>query len=1068
MKRATLLGPWLRCPTMDSAQRPGSIRSVASNSSIGSCVSLSRRPRTKARSRTVTGSSSRSEDHPQSPTDSILPYLNDLAVQDPSMEPATVVITTLPQPPSSSEQPEIRSSDAASSALSSQEPSPAAATVVEPSQPPYTGKQVYLEPFFYTAYVNSNHATVQKSKAIKVASSLPHLNTGYQPPPSAFSRDPALTPIGNVRDSVSTQQSGTSSSLYPPSTSTASGPGSPTSRLSMSDRIDQLILPPVVPEVNDVQEYDSDDVSYRLRLLVKNNYFLPPAHSKPSPEDFASASPTTVRKASTPFLDLFRGKSKSKSSTSPRHSPVFDSAVPMLRTTSDSIVTPYGLRTQQPRSSSQMPRLSPCLPCTSPRGRVVVVREKMNDIAVAAKQAEQDLKTRGVRIDQGSQKAKQELIDDVIDPTDAVDMPLLSPSYPFAVQASALHGLGVLDSVGAAVLADRLPPPKNPNLSTSFDSAEDSWRKALLHEAVHHSLDNTPDISSFSHILGASTPLGSPRSKRTDLPSRTDPPSNTAKMIQQRIIARPIIDIPIKHTRKKSQASTSKGQDGSFLSLNSTQASGRPSSYFPERVDTPSGPMTPLGPPPRRYFVNTAHSLSQSDLISHPSSEAWDKSMSQGSPHNTLRRTVSSPLLAEGYESLPTRQTRPHRLAATPQPRDSQATTISFNTIRESYDHLSGIVSDSHESDVESGARASLALSAVRGRPSLSEYSQASMSPTTSLFQEILNRDDISGSSLNAGPSRFSLEQQNPFGAGTTSRYSTTSPPPRMSSSLAHIPLPPPRSLHYLADGQPQVLPLSVSRPNQSQSDSGESALRILAPEPTTPPLPRSQSDRGSGRSHVPPSLTISTTSAPIAIHSAPGPLSPTSFFDTIQTQPNAMDDLESSSDEDEEDEADHAGRGVQPMDPRNRTFSNVLPSQRPSIMRLGNFSTPHLRKGESYRQNLLPIGNIPHSKQPASSSVFRQPFFVDRKRDVLSSSTYDFFKYAQEHPPTVASPESSDPRRPSTADHVTVWRNNQRAQESLRKLDGMLIQHMEDEKDTIKRIATKQTSPIQSSNSIP
>ena len=912
-----------------------------------------------------------------------------------------------------------------------------------------------------------------------MASSLSHLDTGYRPPPSAFSRDPALTPIGNVRDSVSTQQSGASSSLYPPSTS-ASGPGSPTSPLTMSDRIDQLILAPVAPEVSDVQEYDSDDVSYRLRLLVNNNYFLPPAHSKPSPEDFANSSPTAARKASTPFLDLFRvGKSKSKPSTPPRLSPIFDPAVPMLRTTSDSIVAPHALRTQQPRLSSQMPRLSPRLPSANPRGRVVVVREKMNDIAVAAKQAEQDLKTRGVRIDQGSQKAKQDWVDDVIDPTDAVDIPLLSPSYPFAIQASALHGLGVLDSVGAAVLADRLPPSKN--LSNTFDSTEESWRKALLHEAVHHSLDNTPDISSFSHILGTSTPLGSPRSKRADLPSRVDTPTNAVKMIQQRIAQPLSMDIqdlkPTKHVRKKSgqsQAPTSKGQNSNLLSPTSTQMSGRPTSYFPERVDTPSGPMTPLGPPPRRHLVNTVHSLSQSDLINgHPSSESWDRSMSQGSPYDTLRRTVSSPLLAEGYESLPTRQTMPHRPATAQHPRDSQATTISttsFNTIRESYDR---VMSDSHESDVECGTRASLTLSAVRGRPSLSEYSQSSISPTTSLFQEILNHGDVSGSSVNAGSSCFNLDQQNAISDGTNPRYSAVSPPPRISSSLAHTVLtPPPRSssLHYLANGQPQIPPVSEPRPNQPrQSDLGDSGLQILAPEPTTPPFPQSKSDQSSGRFHVPPSLTISTTSTPVAIHSAPGPSSPTSFFDTIQTQPNAMDDLESSSDEDEN-EADRSGHRVQSMDIRNRTISSVLPSQRPSFMRLGNFSTPYLRKGESYRPNLLPIGNNPHTKQPRSNSTFRQPFFVDRRNDVLSSSTYDFFKYAQEHPPTAASPESSNPRRPSTADHVTVWRNNQRAQESLRRLDGMLIQHMEDEKDTIKRIATtlKQTSPTQISNPIP
>ena len=878
-----------------------------------------------------------------------------------------------------------------------------------------------------------------------------------------------------MRDSVSTQQSGASSSLYPPSTSTTSG-GSPTSPLSMSDRIDQLILPPVAPEVSDVQEYDSDDVSYRLRLLVNNNYFLPPAHSKPSPEDFAS-SPTAARKT-TPFLDLFRvGKSKSKPSTPPTLSPVIDPAVPMLRTTSDSIVAPYALRTQQPRSSSQMPRLSPRLPSANPRGRVVVVREKMYDIAFAAKQAEQDLKTRGVRIDQGSQKEKQEWVDDVIDPTDAVDIPLLSPSYPFAIQASALHGLGVLDSVGAAVLADRLPPSKNPNLSNTFDSSEESWRKALLHEAVHHSLDNTPDISSFSHILGTSTPLGSPRSKRTDLPSRVGTPSNTAKMIQQRITAQPLIEIqeprPTEHVRKKSaksQPPISKGHNNNFLSSTSTRMSGRPASYFPERVETPSGPMTPLGPPPRRHFVNTVHSLSQSDLINgHPSSESWDRSMTQGSPYDTLRRTVSTPLLAEGYESLPTRQTVPRSPLATAQgPRESQATTIStlsFNTILGSYYR---VMSDNPESDDERGTRASLALSAVRGRPSMSEYSQSSISPTTSLFQEALNRSDFSGS-LNAGSSRFNLDQQNAISDGT-SRDSTVSPPPRMSSLPGHTVLtPPPRSssLHYFPDGQPQIPPVSVAQPNQlRQSDSGEPCLQILAPEPTTPPLPQSKSERNSDRSQVRPSLTISTTSTPLAIHSAPGPSSPTSFFDTIQTHPNAMDDLE-SSDEDENG-VDHR---VQSMDPRNRTVSSVLPSQKPSIMRLGNFSTPYLRKGESYRPNFLPIGNNPHSK-PRSSSTFRQPFFVDRKHDVLSS-TYDFFKYAQEHPPTPASPtspESSGPRRPSTADHVTVWRNNQRAQESLRRLDGMLIQHMEDEKDTIKRIATtlKQTSDPQISDSIP
>jgi hypothetical protein len=129
---------------MDSAQRPRSIRSVASNSSIGSCVSLSRRPRTKTRSRTVTGSSSRSEELPQGPTESILPYLNGLVVQDSPEEPPTVAkapITTPPiHPPEQPEVLEIRSNDA----VSSVEPPVADVTVVESSQPPNAGKQVHF------------------------------------------------------------------------------------------------------------------------------------------------------------------------------------------------------------------------------------------------------------------------------------------------------------------------------------------------------------------------------------------------------------------------------------------------------------------------------------------------------------------------------------------------------------------------------------------------------------------------------------------------------------------------------------------------------------------------------------------------------------------------------------------------------------------------------------------------------------------------------------------------------------------------------------------------------------
>jgi hypothetical protein len=46
--------------------------------------------------------------------------------------------------------------------------------------------------------------------------------------------------------------------------------------------------------------------------------------------------------------------------------------------------------------------------------------------------------------------------------------------------------------------------------------------------------------------------------------------------------------------------------------------------------------------------------------------------------------------------------------------------------------------------------------------------------------------------------------------------------------------------------------------------------------------------------------------------------------------------------------------------------------------------------------------------------------------------------------------------RRPHTSDQaVRDWQSSQKAQESLRKLDGLLVNHMQAEKDKIRQIAT-------------
>jgi hypothetical protein len=85
----------------ESAQRPHSLRSVASNSTIASATSLSRRPRTRKRSRTVTGASGRPSEPPQDslPVQSDLPYLSGSTAQE-SSQPLPVEDKTTSDLPS--------------------------------------------------------------------------------------------------------------------------------------------------------------------------------------------------------------------------------------------------------------------------------------------------------------------------------------------------------------------------------------------------------------------------------------------------------------------------------------------------------------------------------------------------------------------------------------------------------------------------------------------------------------------------------------------------------------------------------------------------------------------------------------------------------------------------------------------------------------------------------------------------------------------------------------------------------------------------------------------------------
>lgn len=319
--------------------------------------------------------------------------------------------------------------------------------------------------------------------------------------------------MSNPRDSF---LSTTSSSLYPASTATGTFTES-SFPYSIDDDLEQR-LTPVAPEIAsaDRQEFDADDVSYRLRLLVNNSYFLPPAHAKPSPLSLnhhtAGGQKVSPKSSAGTFLDFFRlGKSKSKPTTPFATSPpTTEQQGPILRTTSDSTTTSGFITRQYAGLSPQAP--NHVVPALS-NSRVVVVRERMDDLAAAAKEAEQDLRIRAVRKTRSQSFSRPQPSHlDIIDPTDAVDLPP-SSGYPFAVQASAVYGVNVSGALDAAVLAEQLAP-YSPG-AWSSNTEDDAWRKALLAQAVHHSLSNSMDTSfastptDHSRLTSSAGPSGS-------------------------------------------------------------------------------------------------------------------------------------------------------------------------------------------------------------------------------------------------------------------------------------------------------------------------------------------------------------------------------------------------------------------------------------------------------------------------------------------------------------------------------------------------------------------------------
>ena len=696
----------------------------------------------------------------------------------------------------------------------------------------------------------------------------------------------------------------------------------------------------------------------------------------------------------------------------------------------------------------------------------------MEDLVVAAKEAEQDMKVREWR----NSQILSDGFPDVIDPTDAVDLPPPSAGYPFAVQSTATHGLGVQQSICAADLADRLPPPNTPNGSSLYP-LDESWRRALLHEAVGHSLNNSASDSMLSMNIISSTPIASPISGRQ--PKTHVGQSKLKRALDQRIISQPVIedaetpsnDVMGALVAEQGMLADSKTRRARGLSTPDSHEGPRRSSYVPRRAETPAALHTPLAPPPR-----SVHSNSQTNLI-NPENGQFVLSYP---PRKSVRKAKSSPAMSDAFESSQSTPPVPIlNISSSPAPISHHATgSVSMSSFYSE---------DDREETCESVPRPSMALSAPTSEGRHSFFENDRPSPAVSAFEDAR----YSGYHTNPESSRGHMSRTSRDAMSSASpRYSTMSPPPRASSSLSNAPLfPPPRSssLHFrvvTTRPSPTATPsptsshyaqgprsLNIPPPSPPQSSAHAPQSSILSPQP--PPLSPIASRRGSaGPAAL--LLNVNTAHIPIAIHSAPPPASPTSFFDNIH---DGMHDLESSEDSDEGsdfgNDADlDTTTAHETLRPRAMSSSHQHPTTPPRssflFSRLGNRSTPNVARRNfsptvaSFSPTLARF-SISQKKlinhKPVSNVPPRASFFSGKKAGKSpNKAALEYVHTTQQQadelvpPPslTMGDSRSSFTRSITGSDIVRDGPKD----ESLRKLDGMMLKHMEAEKDRIRKIA--------------
>ncbi|QRW03960.1 hypothetical protein RhiLY_02959 [Ceratobasidium sp. AG-Ba] len=930
----------------------------------------------------------------------------------------------------------------------------------------------------------------------------------YHPPQPTFPLPHSRSAL-HQRESMVTQSSSlTTSSVYPASSSSQTGPDSPPSPSTPSahSSMDPVQTPGFA--------VDADDVSYRLRLLVRNNYFLPPAHSKPNHSELSLLSPHVnpppVKTPSPTFRDLFRVRPRTPSKSGPE-SPKTTKAP----TTASPVVRP-----PVPTRTSTMPALvgstAPSLREKERRGRVLVIRERLDDLVTAANAAEIDMRAREDdrkrREPPNSTPNPALAAVDLVDPTETVDL----PSYMFPVQSSLapFGGLDVGNSLGAAALADALPP-------RAEDKEDEAWRKALLHKAVGLTFGiHVDQVTSFS-------------------------PRNFFICIK----------LWFQTWLRASQSKPSLGSlDHLWLALEqpytcqSTQRFRHPfpglRDAFPQRENTRTSnwvwvvsiviPNSSLPPPPR------ARTASKNSLSPRPSQGAEKPSMLPV-PKHTVRRALSTPMLAQKVGTaaaaiasnptppLPAQSPRKDRLkpgsligqrsvtmsglrvntgsgSRTPTPSRPPRATTPISRVGTPAMDRSPTPSPALMVETPEGQTVLPTKDTLTSLTSGSNYSddEEIVAVDDDDEDEIIAVDDDDGGDHDAGREYTeALEEMDddmraPSRAGimlrpdsrmtnatvvrpsfheyrATSRMSNTmsafggldsvdperslSPPAGTSSQRNSIAMPPKRSSTLMSEVAPPTPPASGSVIPEKTQSTPLNVRRSQAIPPLSLQLP----------------ATFASTVA--SLRSAPPPAS-TDFFDAVYTRSLTHGGLGFDSDSEEAEPEPPVPIFVQP---RSRAVSTTSVStsrskasrilgvdmgSQPTIMHFASSSNPYLATDPNPYQGLdprKPVTNTP----PASQTKFKAMNLLRPATSMGLRSSGRKSPNLIQHPAIRAGMSGESVRtmagttsgRAARSEESIATTSTRRQTPSLTRLDGLYTTHIQAERDRMKRITSAVSS---------